>query len=282
MEKNMVYSLQNIGFKESEAEIYLLLLEEPNITGYRISKLLKKTKPSIYKTLELLQKKGLILADQTENAQVFTAVPIQEYFNQKEKELKLKRSEITEALKNIKPGPVKSGLFPLERLDQFITKAIEMIRNAEKVILVACCSISYQEITEEIEAATSRGVKVLIESPSPHPEVQGCEFAYHENSKNSDDFEINWLEIFVDAREYVLSVTSKDGHQLYRSIWCNEQYLSQLTFNSNLGSFILTKVRHLLKQNHSSDEITSIINTMVKTYYQGLEVNKIKKRMEVS
>ncbi len=282
MEKNIINSLQNSGFKESEAEIYLLLLEEPNITGYRISKLLKKTKPSIYKTLEVLQKKGLVLANQTENAQVFTAVPIQEYFNQKEKELKLKRAEIAEALKNIRPGPIKSGLFPFERLDQFITKAVEIIRKAERVILVACCSIPYQEITEELEGAASRGVKVLIESPSPHPEVQGCEFAFHQTSKNSGDFEINWLEIFVDAREYVLSLTSKDGHQLFRSIWCNEQYLSQLTFNSNLGSFILTKVRQLLKEDHTSDEITGIVNTMVKTYYQGIEVNKIKKRMEVS
>ena len=72
MKDDRIQSLIDIGLKELEAQVYLQLLKEPGITGYRISKLLKKTKPTVYKILETMLEKGLIISDESAKNQIYS------------------------------------------------------------------------------------------------------------------------------------------------------------------------------------------------------------------
>lgn len=280
MKNDRIAYLMEIGLKELESEVYLQLLKEPGITGYRISKLLKKTKPTVYKVLETLQEKGLIISNEVAKNQVFTALPIQQYLDHKESEFQKNRKKVLEALKDIKNHAVKPGLYPLERIDQVYSKIVNIINSAQKKIVLTCCTLQNNDIIAAINAATSRGVKVLLESYLK-PEVQNCDHAiYTIHSVIHKEFTYNWLEVFVDGNEYVIGLLTKDGKDLYKAIWCNEPYLAMFTYNSNVTSFILTITRDMLAKNISSREIQEKINSLIRTYYHGINIKEITELLD--
>ena len=281
MRDNRIQYLMDIGLKELEADVYLQLLKESGITGYRISKLLKKTKPTVYKILETLQQKGLIIANEVAKSQVFTALPIKQYLDYQEVEFKKNKNKVIKILSNIKTQPVKSGLYPLERIDQVYSKSIELINNAKKTILLTCCQLQNKEVIDALNKATQRGVNVLFETYPPKPAIQNCDFAIAANNTISyQDFTYNWLEIFVDGNEYLLSLLTKDGKDIFKAMWCNEPYLAMITYNSNVTSFFLTIVRGMLQKNISSQEILVAINSLIKSYYHGINIKEINELQE--
>ena len=60
MQNKSIYYLKNIGFSNLEALIYLTLLNESNLTGYRIAQILGKPVRNTYTSLMSLQKKRKI------------------------------------------------------------------------------------------------------------------------------------------------------------------------------------------------------------------------------
>lgn len=280
MKDEKIIYLIEIGLKELEAEVYLQLLKEPGITGYRISKLLKKTKPTVYKILETLQLKGLIISDEIAKSQVFTALPIKQYLDYKELEFKNNRKKVLNALKDIKTRNAKPGLYPLERVDQVYSKIVEIIDAAEEKIVLTCCTLDNDKIINSLNKATDRGIKVLLETYLK-PDVQNCDFAIFARQPDTHKlFTYNWIEVFVDGNEYVMALLTKDGKGIYKALWCNEPYLAMFTYNSNATSFILTITRDMLKDNIPSNDILAKINSLVKSYYHGINVNKITELLD--
>lgn len=281
MKNERIQGLINIGLKELEAEVYLQLLHEPGITGYRISKLLKKTKPTVYKILETLLAKGLVISNEVAKSQVFTALPIKQFLDHQENEFIKNKERVIKVLKNIKANPVKPGLYPLERIDQVYSKSVELITNAKRTIVLTCCQLHNTKIIDALNEATGRGIKVLIQTYPPKPDIQNCDFAMDENRSISfKDFTYNWLEIFVDGNEYLMSLLTKEGDNIYKAIWCNEPYLAIITYNSNVTSFFLTIVQDMLKKNIPSQEILDTVNTLVKSYYHGINTKGINELLE--
>ncbi|MBN1327263.1 MAG: hypothetical protein JW996_04875 [Candidatus Cloacimonetes bacterium] len=264
-------TLKFIGFSQIEAEIYILLLKESNLTGYRLSRLVVKPKSTVYKALDALQKKGAVVADEAAKIKEFSAVPYQEFFKMKEREFSQNRQQAEEILKSIKSGPVKPGLYPLEKIDQVFNKCLEIIIRAKKTILVACCHLENGEVIKALEQAAAKGIKVSVDCHLPVPKINGADFTFNESSQyRVADFEHNWLEIFVDGKEYVISLMSKDASILYRAVWCNEQYLSVITFNSNVYAMVLTRVRQFLHEDRSKQEIKEMIDARISDYYECL------------
>ena len=63
---------------------------------------------------------------------------------------------------------------------------------------------------------------------------------------------------------------NKTGDYLYNAIWCNEPYLSAITFNSNVYSMVLTRVRQNLNDDIPKKEIVRKIDETINQYYQCL------------
>ncbi|NQV18554.1 MAG: hypothetical protein HQ534_08430 [Armatimonadetes bacterium] len=271
MKIDQIEILKKLGFTELEAELYYILLKESNMTGYRLSRIIGKPKSTIYKTLDTLQKKGAVVADESSKTREFSAISYKEFFDMKERVFSENREKAEELLKSIKSGPIKPGLYPLEKIDQVYSKCLEIIYRAKKTILVACCHLEDPRVITALETVADRRVKVSLDCHLPAPIIRGCEFTFNESSKfRVSDFRHNWLEIFVDGKEYVISLMNKDGDYLYNAVWCNEPYLSVITFNSNVYAMVLTRVRQYIHDDLPKEEIMKKIDESINHYYQCL------------
>ena len=271
MKNDQIEILKKLGFTDLEAELYFLLLKEANLTGYRLSRLIGKPKSTIYKTLDALQKKGAIIADESSKTKEFSAIPYKEFFDMKERVFAENRKKAEDLLRSIKSGPIKPGLYPLEKIEQVFSRCLKAISRAKKIILVACCHLEEPRIIKALETAADRGIKVSVDCHLPLPNIKGCEFTFNESSKyRVSDFQHNWLEIFVDGREYVVSLMNKTGDHLYNAVWCNEPYLSVIIFNSNVYAMVLTRVRQYLHNDLPKEEIVQKIDKTINNYYQCL------------
>ncbi len=277
MNNTKIESLIKIGLKEIEAEIFLVLLREPDITAYKVAKIIMKPKTTVYKALEIMQKDGLIQCNQAMQPLTYSANPIRDYFDEREKKFKQNRKIVEEELKDIKEIRANTGIFPITRLSQALSKAIEILNDAQEVVLIACCLFNNPEVLKAIQQISDRGVKVFIQTYKIIPELKGVEFvSSHYNDEFIDKICYNWLEIFSDGKEYFLSLLSKDSSKLYKAQWCNDPYTSILTYNANVGSFVLTKAFEMITQELPYPEIGKIIKENIKKYYKGIEMQTIE------
>jgi len=77
--KQQIEVLTDLGLNNLEAEIYLTLLKESDLTGYKIAKILGKQRSNIYKAIESLLQKGAILINEQNNSNIYSAIPITSY-----------------------------------------------------------------------------------------------------------------------------------------------------------------------------------------------------------
>lgn len=122
----MIKELQNLGFTEKEAKIYVLLATEGELSAPKISKILDIDRRTIYDTLNSLFKKGRISKKKVQNREIFSAVEaklikkeFEERLTQFEKIIpQLKKKEPTKSIEvNI--------LYGTKAIQTLITKALE-------------------------------------------------------------------------------------------------------------------------------------------------------------
>jgi len=100
-DNNLINSLNSFGFTNTESEIYLILLRQPDLTGYRIAKLMNKQASNIYKALESLKIKGAIIYDESENNQKYSAIPVKEFLSVEEDKFRKRKKETEKLFSNI-------------------------------------------------------------------------------------------------------------------------------------------------------------------------------------
>ena len=78
LQDDRVYLLNKIGFTDSEAKVYLVLLKNGGMTGYEASKYSAVPRSKIYNVLESLVMKGFILYSEEECSNRYAALPFEE------------------------------------------------------------------------------------------------------------------------------------------------------------------------------------------------------------
>lgn len=277
MENKKIKSLMNVGLKELEAEIYLILLREPNITAYKVAKIVRKPKTTVYKALEVMELEGLILSNKAAQPVTFSAVHIKEYLNEKDRKFKAYRKIAEDELKNIEEIPANTGIFEIKMLDQVFSKSIEILDRAEKLVLISAPFLHNNELNTVIRRASERGIQILLHSFSQTQDFPQVDIIQEDISqKFLDSLPYNWLEIFADGQEYLISLLSRDSSQLYKAQWCNDPYTSILTYNANLGSFLLMKAKKLLEEGQSKENIIQFISSSTKAFYKYINMEVIE------
>ncbi len=74
--ERIVKALANLGFTETDSEIYILLAEEGPQKGRNIREVLNLCKHRLYKSLKRLQEKGVV-SSTLERPALFSAVPLE-------------------------------------------------------------------------------------------------------------------------------------------------------------------------------------------------------------
>ncbi len=228
--ESVVAKLVKLGFNRLEAEVYLTLLRESPLTGYRIAQILNKAAANTYKALESLEKRGAVVAEETPTVKQYAAIPVTDYLDQLESGLRNDRKFLEESLKEINYSLSGDKIYMLQTFDQVLEKCSKMLENAWHSVIVDAFPPMLAKIAPMLEKAAGNGVNIIVNAYEP-VEVKNCRVIVKSNAaKVLQLWSGDWMNIAVDGKEYLITALEKDG-TLQHAIWSNSPYLSFFVFN---------------------------------------------------
>jgi len=227
---NIIGKLNRFGFNKLEAEVYITLLKDSPLTGYRLAQILNKAAANTYKALESLEKKGAVVAEETPTMKQYAAIPIKDFMDQVEFTFVNDRNYLEDALKNIENSLSGDKIYMLQSLDQVFEKCKKMLDNAENCVIVDAFPNMLKMIIPDLEKAAANNVNIVVNAYGP-VEVKDCHVIVKSNAKKALSlWSGDWMNIAVDGKEYLITAVEKDG-ALQHAIWSNSPYLSFFVFN---------------------------------------------------
>lgn len=245
-----------LGFNRLEAEVYLTLLKESPLTGYRLAQILNKAAANTYKALESLEKRGAVVAEGSPNVKQYAAIPVADYMNQLESGFRNDRQFLEESLKDIKYSISGDKIYMLQTFDQVLEKCSRMLENAEYSVIVDAFPSMLKKIIPQLEKAALNGVNIIVNAYEP-VNVKNCRVIVKSNAKKVLQlWSGDWMNIAVDGKEYLITACEKDG-VLQHAIWSNSPYLSFFVFNG----FRYEMLFSALSSKIPSERMSEILNS---------------------
>lgn len=253
--------LLEIGFTLNEAKVYLTLLQNRYLNGYEISKLSNVSRSLVYDVIDRLVAKGFILKSEGQ-VNYYCALPYDKVIEKIKNDNINKLNVAKEKLKNYSRIENESEyIFNIKGIDEFFSKANDLILNAKKEISISIWKEDFPKIEESLLIASKKGIKIYIFSFSninfPSSEI----FSYQLKDPTSL-FPYRRISIIVDGKEVIIGENAGDKSICVLSK--NHALISMTTDEIVLNIFWLKyiKSKGLLKNNATSDEFLSLLNNL--------------------
>jgi len=250
----LIDQLMNFGLSRLEASAYVALLQEPGITGYRLSHILDKPTANIYKSLKSLELKGLVNIDQSTKVQVIQPVAIEEFLHSQELLFKTRSKDLQESLKELSMEKSDYQISRLSSFEQAVGKAVQIIEKAESVIVI----IAFAEVLQELETIlmekASEGIEILIYTYSDY-ELEGCRVFYSERDAAIwRKIPERAFDIAADGSVFMISNFRNNYSEVIEALYGNHVYLSLMIFNSLSKNILMLEMHESDFFSHSAKE----------------------------
>ncbi len=240
--------LLEIGFTLNEAKVYLTLLQNRYLNGYEISKLSNVSRSLVYDVIDRLVAKGFILKSEGQ-INYYCALPYDKVIEKIRNDNINKLNVAREKLKNYSRIENESEyIFNIKGIDEFFSKANDLILNAEKEISISIWKEDFPKIEESLSIASKKGIKIYIFSFSDITFPSGEIFSYQLKDPTSL-FPYRRISIVVDGKEVIIGENAGDKSICVLSK--NHALVSMTTDEIVLNIFWLKyiKSKGLLKNN---------------------------------
>ena len=211
MEENRVLSgLVMFGLTRQEANIYLCLYQNGELTGYEVAKQTGISRSNVYSALAGLTDKGAAyLAQGASNK--YVAVPIEEFCKNKIRYLKQEQEYLLKNIPAMKEQEI--GYITIEGYKNIWDKIINMIRSADKRIYISASYQTIEKLMKELQDAVNREIKlVILSDQTPKNEDLFHESTYYQCENRGTN-----LRLIIDSA-YALTgeiTGSRDDTCLY-------------------------------------------------------------------
>lgn len=255
--------LLEIGFTLNEAKVYLTLLQNRYLNGYEISKLSNVSRSLVYNVIDRLVAKGFVLKSEGQ-INYYCALPYYKVIEKIKNDNINKLNVAREKLKNYSRIENESEyIFNIKGIDEFFSKANDLILNAKKEISISIRKEDFPKIEESLSIASKKGIKIYIFSFSNIDFPYGELFSYQLKDPTSL-FPYRRISIVVDGKEVIVGENAGDKSICVLSK--NHALVSMTTDEIVLNIFWLKyiKSKGLLKDNATSDEFLTLLNKLRK------------------
>lgn len=250
--------LTELGFTALEADIYLLLLSESPVTGYRVAQLLGKPTGNVYKSIETLEQKGAVLVDEGESRLIRPVAP-DELLSQLERRFASRRKSLADALANLGRESEDHRLYSLRSYDQVIERLRAMLAQCERVALLDLFPGPFAALRTDIEAAVARGISIYLEVYEPI-ELPGAEVAVSWTPEQTIEL---WpgqgIHVVIDSREWMVALLAKDEPRVLQAVWSASRFLATTQFACLASDFLQAKMRGWIKKGWSAEEVETAL-----------------------
>ena len=255
--------LLEIGFTLNEAKVYLTLLQNRYLNGYEISKLSNVSRSLVYNVIDRLVAKGFVLKSEGQ-INYYCALPYDKVIEKIRNDNINKLNVAREKLKNYSRIENESEyIFNIKGIDEFFSKANDLILSAEKEISISIWKEDFPKIEESLSIASKKGIKIYIFSFSNITFPFGEIFSYQLKNPASL-FPYRRISMVVDGKEVIIGENAGDKSICVLSK--NHALVSMTTDEIVLNIFWLKyiKSKGLLKDNATSDEFLTLLNKLRK------------------
>lgn len=211
MEENRVLSgLVMFGLTRQEANIYLCLYQNGELTGYEVAKQTGISRSNVYSALAGLTDKGAAYLAQGASSK-YVAVPIDEFCKNKIRYLKQEQEYLLKNIPTMKEQEI--GYITIEGYKNIWDKIINMIRSADKRIYISASYQTIEKLMKELQDAVNREIKlVILSDQTPKNEDLFHESTYYQCENRGTN-----LRLIIDSA-YALTgeiTGSRDDTCLY-------------------------------------------------------------------
>jgi len=237
-----------MGLSGLEAEVYVAVLSNPDCTGYRISQLIGKPAPNVYKALNSLVVKEAVLPDDGDSSRTYSALSVTELAGMEKARISALAEKIDKELSAVKKSDPQEGLYTFSSIPQVFARAESMLQNCRESIVLDGDTDVVKKLSLSLEKASARGVKILIHGRTPMT-VKGCLYI----PSVTEGFQGEMLVMVADAREYLICFMSSGMKHLHKAVWSGN-FVAPCMHRSYLGKALFYKTAMLMSESDMSLE----------------------------
>jgi len=212
--ENDIWLLNKIGLTDTEAKVYLALLQNGNMTGYEASKAAGVSRSKIYVILECLINKGFILYTQCENNNKYSALPISEISDKVEDETQHVLSSLTARLSIFPQQTNLDDLWHIRTSGNVFAKCREIMRRTKDELLIQVWCDDLPHILKSLQLLESKRLKtgIVIFNLDPEQTVPLKKYYRHGMAEEKrSEMGGRWITLVSDMKEVVFGhITNED------------------------------------------------------------------------
>lgn len=248
-----------LGFTELEATVYTYLVGNSPATGYRVAHDIDKPIANTYKAIESLHQKGAAMVDSSgENRQVRAVAP-RELLEQLAETFGDRHEAAARALQQLEPSDRDLGVYSLTQAEQVISRAREMLRRAESVVLCDLFPRALEELRDELEAAGARGVTVLAKTYESTA-VENVELVVSSRgSELREEWPGTWMNVVIDETELLLALLDKDAAGVRQAVWSGSPFLAVVYHIAFSWEITASRIEGALRHDAGLERIRELI-----------------------
>lgn len=244
---NLPDALESLGLAHIEALSYAYLAGNPATTGYRVARGIGKPTANVYRALETLERKGLVIQDRGTRPG-YRALPPDEMLAQLEREFLQRKSRAAEELAALKPSVDDEKWYALKTHEHVLARAHLLLAAARRIALVEVTYASFLHLANAIDDARSRGVRVVVATD---------EAPAHSNADTLSDPRrpLAALRMVADARESLFATLPNDAGGVREGIWTRSPLLGRTLHDALVSEVFYGLVERALDDGVSVDEV---------------------------
>ena len=207
--------LQEFDFTESEAKVYVALLENGPCTGYEISKQSGVARSKIYNVLETLTQRGVLTCSQEEKSTLYSAVPVEQLTSAIRRQIDKNLTKLEQEGQKLQKPRGDERIWYLYDWESAKSHCLQMISEAREEVMM---QIWANELDSEFEHCICNKQehldKVLVimydEAEVYHTSIPRLYKHGFEQDKLKE-LGGRWLTVSVDGKEMLYITFSETG-----------------------------------------------------------------------
>jgi len=268
-----VDTLVELGFTQLEADIYMHLLQEAPVTGYRVARSLGKPAANVYQALESLQGKGAIMVDEG-RTRICRPVPHGELLDRLERDFRSRRRRVEAELSRLHRATSDDRVYAIHDQSQVYERARRMIAGSRAVVVADAFPEPMTVLRDSFAEAAARGVRVAVKAYVP-AEIDGVDVTL---PADREHVLAAWpgqqLNMVVDAQEHLLALLDRRGEEVLQAVWSGSTYLSCLTHSWLAVEVCFSELVDGLRAGKSTDSLAATadrLHGIIHSHYPGYE-----------
>jgi len=244
---NLQHALEALGLGHIEALSYAYLAGSPSSTGYRVARGIGKPTANVYRALETLEQKGLVVHDRG-TPPAYRALPPDDMLALLEREFMERKALAARELANLRRETDDEKLYALKTREQVSSRAHVLLAASRRVVLIEAPVALIDDLAGAVSDARSRGVGVLVltdgEIAAGHADVT-------EHSRR----QIATIRMAADAREALIAALPNEKGGVREAVWTRSSLIARMLHDALVCEIFYGLIERSLEDGVSAEEV---------------------------